>query len=47
LEKFLILNGHEINASVDEQEQIFLQLAAGELSREDFTAWLENHIVKK
>jgi death-on-curing protein len=37
LETFLVLNGHELAAPVDEQEQIFLRLAAGELSREDLT----------
>ena len=30
-ETFLVLNGHELNASVDEQEKIILQLAAGNL----------------
>jgi death-on-curing protein len=29
MEVFLLLNGYEINASVDEQERIILQLAAG------------------
>jgi death-on-curing protein len=43
-ETFLVLNGWEIAARVDEQEQIILQLAAGNLKREEFTAWVESHI---
>lgn len=42
-----MLNGYEIQASVDEQEQIILQLAAGELQREAFTEWLAAHVVTK
>jgi death-on-curing protein len=47
METFLVLNGFEIDASVDEQEQIILQVALGKLKRDDFTAWLRAHIVKK
>ncbi|MGA9532127.1 MAG: type II toxin-antitoxin system death-on-curing family toxin [Anaerolineales bacterium] len=34
MELFLMLNGHEIRASANEQERIILALAAGELGRE-------------
>jgi len=44
MDAFLVLNGHEIIASVEEQEQVFLQLAAGTLSRADFTEWVRSHI---
>lgn len=44
MEIFLVLNGYEISASVDEQEQIILKLAAGELKREDFTSWVRMHL---
>ena len=44
MEVFLILNGLEINASVDEQEKIILAVASGELNREAFTQWLQLHI---
>jgi death-on-curing protein len=44
METFLILNGFEINASIDEQERIILDLAAGKLGRAAFTTWLNNHI---
>jgi death-on-curing protein len=47
MEVFLILNGFELEASVDEQEQVILQVAAGELRREEFTAWLRARIVNK
>ena len=38
---FLILNGYEIEATADEQEQIILDLAGGNLTREAFTNWLK------
>src|SRR5260370_38203612 len=47
METFLVLNGHEINAPRDEQEQIILQVAEGKVGREDFTGWLRTHIVEK
>jgi death on curing protein len=40
MEVFLVLNGHELQATVDEQEQVILRIAAGEMSRAAFTAWL-------
>jgi death-on-curing protein len=43
-ELFLFLNGHEIVAELSEQEQTILALAAGEMKREEFVAWLQNHI---
>jgi death-on-curing protein len=45
MELFLILNGWEIAASVDAQEQLILQLAAGDLQRPDLVAWLQQYIV--
>ena len=46
METFLVLNGFEIDASVDEQERIVLQVASGKLARDEFTAWLRGHIVR-
>jgi death on curing protein len=43
MEVFLMLNGFEILASVDEQEATVLAVASGSLSREAFTLWLERH----
>jgi len=40
METFLVLNGHELSADVDEQERVMLQLAAGELSRAGFVEWV-------
>ncbi len=37
IEVFLVLNGFEIEATVDEQERVILQVASGELGREEFT----------
>lgn len=47
METFLVLNGYEIDAMVDEQEQVILQVASGEMGREAFTDWLRHHIVMK
>jgi death-on-curing protein len=41
----LDVNGHKVVAPVDEQEATFLALAAGSLSREEFTDWLARHVV--
>jgi len=35
MEVFLILNGYEINAPVDEQEEIVLTVASGGMSRQN------------
>ena len=43
MEMTLLLNGLEINAAVSEQEHVMLQLAAGQLSRKEFTEWVEQH----
>nr|VFK41863.1 MAG: death on curing protein [Candidatus Kentron sp. SD]VFK47770.1 MAG: death on curing protein [Candidatus Kentron sp. SD] len=40
MEITLVLDGYEIDAGVDEQEQVILAVAAEELSRAEFTAWL-------
>jgi death-on-curing protein len=45
METFLILNGFEIEATIDDQEQVILDIAAGELDQERFTTWLNNHII--
>ncbi len=44
METFLILNAYEIQADVDVQEKIILNLAASELQREQFTKWVEQHV---
>ena len=47
MEVFLVLNGFEIRASVDEQERIILEVASGKLSRAEFAAWLGAHARQK
>jgi death-on-curing protein len=47
MEVFLVLNGFEIGASVDEQQQVILQVAADELGREEFTEWLHGHVIER
>ncbi|NJR62760.1 MAG: type II toxin-antitoxin system death-on-curing family toxin [Cyanobacteria bacterium CRU_2_1] len=42
-ETFLVLNGMEISASVDEQEGVILAIASGELGRETFVEWLKRN----
>lgn len=43
MEIFLVLNGYEIDASVDEQENIILQVASGKLGRDELKNWLAAH----
>ena len=45
MEIFLILNGYEIQADEEEQEQVILDLASGKYTREGFTDWLKEHLV--
>jgi death-on-curing protein len=44
MEVFLMLNGYEIKADVDDQERIIVQLAAGEIDRAGFQDWLKSHL---
>jgi death on curing protein len=41
VETFLVLNGHELAADVDDAERTMLALAAGSLPRERLVAWIE------
>jgi death-on-curing protein len=44
LETFLVLNGLELEASIDESEAVMLALAAGSLSRDQFLEWVREHV---
>jgi death on curing protein len=46
METFLMLNGHEISASIDEQEEVILGVASGMVDRHTFTNWLKDHNVE-
>ena len=43
MEVFLVLNHHEIESDIDEQEHIILSIASGQLNRPDFEQWLRQH----
>ena len=44
METFLVMNGFELNADVDDSESVILRLAAGELERIPFTEWVVEHV---
>ena len=44
METFLVLNGSEIDASVNDQERLMLDLAAGQIDRAQLTDWLRHHL---
>jgi death-on-curing protein len=46
METFLMLNGSELSATVDEQERVMLSLAAGQTSRDELVAWLRSRVVR-
>jgi death-on-curing protein len=47
METFLVLNGYELGAPVDEQERVMLQLAAGELPRVQFVDWIRSRAIQR
>jgi death-on-curing protein len=42
MEMFLVINGQELVAGVDEQERVIFRLAAGELTREQLADWVRS-----
>jgi death-on-curing protein len=44
LETFLVMNGYELDCSVDETEQVILSVASGTTTREELTDWLKAHL---
>lgn len=44
MEVFLLLNGLELQADVDEQERVILSVASGKLGRQELTSWLRSHV---
>ncbi len=44
MEVFLVLNGMEISAGVDDQERVILSVAASRMRREELAAWLSEVI---
>jgi death-on-curing protein len=47
LETFLVLNGWELAAGVDEQEQVILRLASGTMKRDEFAVWVRSHLLQR
>ena len=47
METFLVLNGFEIAAALDEQERVMLAVASGNVSRDGLAAWIREHIVQR
>jgi len=47
MEVFLVINGFEIEASTDEQEQTVLSVASGLMDRTSLSEWLKRHIVER
>jgi death-on-curing protein len=47
METFLVLNGYELSAAVEEQERVILALAAGDFSRNDFLDWIRRHAIPR
>ena len=46
MEVFLVMNGYEIEATVDTQEEIILNLASSKMERSDFLDWLKGNIIE-
>lgn len=40
METFLILNGYELNADLDDAESLFLKLAGGDVERNELVGWI-------
>jgi death on curing protein len=46
METFLVLNGCELQAEVDQQERIIMNVAAGRAGREDLQRWIGQHLTE-
>jgi death-on-curing protein len=44
MDVFLMMNGNEIEAGVDEQERLMIGLAAGDITRKQLVEWLAEHL---
>ncbi len=47
IETFLVLNGFELRASVDDTAALILGVASGDLKRDVLTTWIEQHLVER
>jgi death-on-curing protein len=46
MEVFLLLNDHEIRASVDDQEKLIIGVASGKVARDELSEWISKHIIE-
>lgn len=44
MEAVLLRNGHEVDASIDEQEEVILRAARGEMTRRELSLWVQTHM---
>ncbi len=44
METYLVLNGNELEASVDESERMILDVAAGQCDREALLDWIRQRM---
>ena len=47
MEVFLLLNGYEIDASVDDQETVIIDVANGKVARIELSEWVSKHMVMR
>jgi death-on-curing protein len=47
METFLVLNGFELEASIDDSEATTLSVARGRTSREALAEWIKGHLVER
>ena len=45
MEAFLILNGHELAAAVENSEKLIVGVASGSVSRTELELWVRQHMV--
>ena len=45
METFLVLNGHELRASIDESERVVIEVASGKCGREQFLRWVQERLM--
>jgi death on curing protein len=45
MEAFLLANGFILNADVDDEEALVLGIASGNVSRQELSIWIEEHLI--
>jgi death-on-curing protein len=43
---FLMANGYELSGDIDDHERTILSVASGEMPRDQFAAWVEEHLIR-